>query len=289
MIGNLIRYLYNINVDNIRKRDEAYYFYYQDRIYIFKDYQNNPNQLQDIIHFTEKIGFFHSIVVNRDRKLISTYNGHNYILMRVNFWTNRYIISDDILKFRDINLFYERKSNFSWIKRWINKIEQVYFYLQDKTNDFAIEDLAYFNYFLNLAEVAILFFNNYVKEEYIPITIAHQRINCLNDLYAFYSLDNLILDNYNRDLGGYIKSFIYSNREIDYDVLQRIKSSGPVDDLLIVRILFPSYFFDIFDEYVINRETKDNLKMLGNIDVYDKKLRAVIDFLTKEKEFNQLL
>ena len=67
-------------------------------------------------------------------------------------------------------------------------------------------------------------------------------------ILVFGFLRNLVIDHYTRDVGEYIKSYIYNNDGGDF--AKYIKNMTYDDRcLLLSRILFPSYFFDLFDMF----------------------------------------
>lgn len=251
MITNLINYLYNIKIDYIRQINNGYIFFYDNNFYIFKEFSGDKVYFEKIINFSNKDDFnYHVVIKNKDNSFISFYQGISYILMRVKFNGNRRVLINDL--FHNINIFYIiKKDDFFWKKLWSSKIDQVEQYVFNNINQFNIYVISVINYFLSLAELAINIYTN-IDINYIKLSLCHRRMSHNMDLYEYFCVDDLVLDHYTRDVGEYIKSYIYSI-DNNVELLKEYINGMSFEDrsLLLARILFPSYFFDLFDEYVL--------------------------------------
>ena len=284
LITNLISFLYNIKVEYIRKRNNSYVFFYNNKFYIFKECYLTNEYLLYINYFIDNRNFlFHTLVKNKQNKFLSSYADKSYILMQVNINVNRFLFINDILELGKYNITYVKKDVFNWVNLWKNKIDQVEYFLSYNYKKINILTLSIINYYIGLAELAIYFFINNVRTEYIPLTLCHRRIKSNFDLYEYYSVDDLVLDHFTRDIGEYIKYNIYSNKKVDFSNYNIIKTLDVNDkNLLISRLLFPSYFFDLFDEYILNDRNFDDFdKYFIYIDCYEDNLNAFISFLSK--------
>ena len=101
--------------------------------------------------------------------------------------------------------------------------------------------------------------------------------NC--DLYSYYDASNIIIDHYTRDIGEYIKDLIiknkFNNKVINFSVFSYLDRI-----LLISRIIFPSYFFDLFDKFILEKKDFNNLdKYIINIDKYDEAILSILNFI----------
>ena len=197
--------------------------------------------------------------------------------------TNRKLFIEDIYKLYDFNFKYVKREDFNWILLWKNKIDQVEYFVISNYKKLDIYTLAIINYYICLAELAVNFFNNNVNYEYITLTLCHKRIRSNYDLYEYYSVTDLILDHFTRDIGEYVKNDIYNDRRIDVSSYKLVKELNFNDiNMVIARVLFPSYFFDLFDDFILNdREFNGFAKYFINIDVYESNLRDFVHFLAK--------
>jgi hypothetical protein len=190
---------------------------------------------------------------------------------------------DDIFNLSKYNFLYISKNRFNWVGLWKYKVDQVEGFVNSNRDKIGISTLSIINYFIAVSEIAINCFNLNVLTEVIPLTLCHNRILYNSDLYEYYNVTNLVFDHYTRDIGEYIKNYIFSNKKIDLSIYKSIKELNYNEKwMLISRLLFPSYFFDIFDSFVLNN--KDFLefdKYFVNISLYEDNLREVINYLIK--------
>jgi len=281
MITNLIYFLYNIKVDYIRKNLDNYIFFYNNNFYIFKECFFDEKYLNSFYSYINNT-YFHDVVRNKNNKLVSNYNNHFYILMRVKFNINRILMIDDILNLKYLSVFNVLKKNFNWSRLWKSKIDQIEYILNN--NNFNIHILSIINYYIGLAELSVSVLEKNIDDnEVIPLTICHKRVKCNWDLYEFYSVDNLHFDHFCRDLAEYVKCDIYSSKKIDINKYKSLKKLDKIEKILFLsRILFPTYFFDIFDYFILNK--KDFFEFENYFiyfDIYESNLRDLISFIIK--------
>ena len=274
MITNIIYYLYNIKVDFLRYINDKYVFYYNNDIYLFKEVFVLEEYLQFIIRNND---LFHTVVKGKNNQYIMVYKDKRYILMKVKIRENRFVLFNDFYKMKNYIVYSVYFSNFSWLELWKRKIDQIEDYVSHHSLDIYV--LSIINYFVGLGELSIKILNSLNEKEKIPLSYAHKRMNFNCDLYSYYDVSNIIIDHYTRDIGEYIKDLIINNKFNikvinfnDFNYLDRV--------LLISRIVFPSYFFDLFDQFVLEKRNFNDLdKYIIDIDKYDEAILSVLEFL----------
>ncbi len=283
MITNLISFLYNIKVEIIRRHNDDYIFYYNKHFYIFMKCYEKEEKIRYIYNYINNNNLYHTIVKNRHNKYVSNYNGENYILMMIKFNINRRLLLEDINNSTNNYISYIKKINFNWGSLWKQKIDQVEFFVKAGSVDFDILTLSIINYYLMLGEIAIIFYDYIDIEDYLPLSLCHNRIKKEADLYDYFSITNLLLDHKTRDMGEYIKNYVYSNKNIDIsDFLIINQLSFNEKYMLVSRIIFPSYFFDVFDDFIINNKNFNNFyKNFIDIETYNDNLKTIINFIIK--------
>lgn len=282
MITNLIYYLYNIKIDYIRKTRYGYIFSYNNSFYIFKEYNGDKNNLLYVVNLCNKFNLlFHEIVLGNKKELITKYQDKTYILMKIKFNTNRKLLISDLMNSHHI-VTYVSKKDFFWKGLWIKKIDQVETYLYSNMDKFNIYTIFIINYFLSLAEQALNIYNN-SNFNLIGLSLCHRRVEYDFDLYEYYSIDNLIIDHYTRDLGEYIKSYIYNKDS--RELLSYLNSIPDNDkDLLLARILFPSYFFDVFDRYILENKSFNDFEVnFLYLDELNNNLNEILKNIQKKR------
>lgn len=279
MVTNLIYYLYDIRVDVVRKSKDKYIFYYDNKYYIFKEIYDEDKIYRNLSYIDS--GYFYEIIKNKSNNFVSNYNNRLYILLCVNKIENRNINVNDLL---NKNIIYNIPFNkFLWISLWKNKIDQVEYIINSNRNKFNIYTLSIINYYIELSEIALYYLiSNVDNKQIISISFCHERINNFFDLYDLYDVSELIFDNYTRDIAEYIKYEII-NGSFDVRKYLFINDLNNVDrGLLFSRVLFPSYFYDIFDDFVLN--DKDFIsfdKNFININKNEKCIRDLFGIISK--------
>lgn len=278
MVTNLIFFLYGIKIDYIRQRENEYIFFFNNDFYVFKECFDTEEKLIFLNKFILTNNRFHSLIKNRYSRFLSSFNNSFYILMKVRIRTNRFVVLDDVLE-NNLILSTIDARDLNWTRLWKDKVDQVELYI-NKVN-LEINNLAIINYFLNLSDLAINYFNEHIRRDLVPLTLCHKRMSVNLDLYGYYSVVDVVFDHYMRDVAEFIKCDIYSDKMLDINKYKSIEGSRDIH-LLISRLLFPTYFFDIFDDYVLNNKSFDNFyKHFLNLELFEQNLFLVIDFLQK--------
>jgi len=247
---SLIEYYYNIYISEIRLIEGIYHFIYNDAEYIFEKVNEDELEVKlDFIQYLQsKNKTFHTVIRNKKQELL-TFDGENYnILLKVNLKNNRTINLNDIMQC-SIQVSEDIDTN-KWKKLWEEKIDNFEYYInyiQDKKE----EDSEFYDYFIGLGEAAISYIEllDKRKTNYMDIqVITHKRINTKYTLYDLYNPLNIVIDHYTRDVAEYLKSAFFNNEKINIEnIISNLKMSEYASMLLISRMLFPTFFFDIYE------------------------------------------
>jgi hypothetical protein len=120
------------------------------------------------------------------------------------------------------------------------------------------------DYYIGLAENAI----SYVKQIELesrsndtlaPITVSHKRVYNYT-LFDLYNPINLVIDYKIRDISEYIKMSFFNGLDVwkDIESIFSLYKFSPYSlRLLYGRLLFPSYYFDIYEE-IIEKDLNEN-------------------------------
>ena len=241
MINN-IKYYYGIIANDIVQKDDDYYF---DN-YVLKLFYKELNiELYNYL-LTNKI-YVHKIIYNRNNEYITYINDKPYILfyMQKNDKINLSFLSN-------YNIVFNHKNNTNWAILWSVKVD---YYEKNYNNikDNIIKES--FNYFIGMAENAILLFKKINISN--NICLCHERFSNNDD---FYNPLNLIIDYKVRDYAEYIKNEFYNHNKYYYDYIKRIIYKYNYNDVMLffIRMLFPSTFFDEYDNYIKQEKVNYN-------------------------------
>lgn len=273
---NVINYYYNFDIYNLRKIKDNYFLNFKNNLYLFwkVDYKIDISYVQDLLKSIQFIPEFHTIILNRDNQIL-TFDGNDYyVLLKINIKYNKIVSIDDLLKLNSVNVLSKqigKFSKFNWIELWSKKIDYLEYYMDTKDNiDDNIKSI--FNYFIGLGENAI----NYIKKTFEDeratesdnLTLCHNRITTNYTLYDLYNPLNIIVDHISRDVAEYLKSLFYTRKynlhKIE-SIIKKANLSNFGSRLLLGRIIFPTFFFDLLDDYEINNFSSDEI-----IDVYNR-------------------
>ena len=302
-MNNFIEYFYGIKIDKVIYNSKYYSFIYNGYIYRLYVYENGYNNVK-FMYETDKrlIGntLMSEIIVNQNNEVLSNYNGISYILIKVFANINKSISLEEI-SFLSKSLYME-KVNINWAVLWSNKID----YLEDLINENGkkyplIVDS--FNYFVGMAENAISYFNSIVLDNNYKYVLSHKIIRWSDTVEALYNPINITFDYKVRDISEYIKNSFFNNNYNIYNELSNYLRKNYLSlmevKLLISRLLYPSFYFDMYEDILIdNKEEKIILDVISKLDEYEDYLSKVIDFfkvnydvyeiewLKKRKDFN---
>ena len=235
---NTIKYYYNLNIDDIKQIDTDYYF----NEYILKYYYRNIDiELYNYLVLNNI--YVHEIVYNKNNDYITIINNKPYILLKIKKYDQ---IDLSILEKNNLPINYKKIPD--WASLWSIKIDYYENNIQNIKDDILKES---FQYFIGMTENAILLFKNLNKNN--ELYISHLRFN--NDI-EFYSPLNIIVDYKMRDYAEYIKKEFYDKGKYYYEYIDRIINYDNYNNvmLFLIRMLFPTSFFDAYDNYLKNEK-----------------------------------
>lgn len=267
-MNNAILFFYNINIQEIKKINNNYYFTYINNNYTIYPYNRDLKELEEIYNLNNEllsqglIGY--EIILTKDRQIIFIHENKPYILMKIPNIKNKIITYEDIINF---NFYIDQKKyknidKSSWSNNWSKKIDFINYQFKQVKNKYKKINNS-IDYFIGLWENAISYANNnkIIKEK----TIAHRRLNTKTDLLEYLNPLNLIIDYKERDIGEYIKSYIMTKNYSNEIIYQKIKNTGEINIiLLITRLLFPSYYFDIYEDIILKQKEETELEEIIN-------------------------
>ncbi len=291
---NTINYYYNLNPNKISKIFDYYYFYLDNELYFFIIYKNKPDDIKAIYNFNQELInnniMMNEIINNKNNTIITIVNRTPYILVKVQVNINKNVSLSEINYLSNIKASYpDNLMRSNWANLWSNKIDYLeYLNEQNKKKHPLIRNS--FNYFVGMAENAISYINNtlaQLKPESDDIgVISHDSLSIDDTIYSLYNPLNIIIDHKSRDVSEYIKmSFFRDNYhifdELD-DYFKHNHYSFYAINLLIARIMYPSFYFKVYDD-IMNKKVNESeiLKITSRIDEYEEYLRDIFNYLHK--------
>ena len=251
---NIIEFYYNIRIDEIHNKDDYYFFVLNKNHYIFKPYFDDIDKTLDIYKLNRLLSErtnIDNIILNRYGNPITKVNNSFYVLILSNN-RNNFTLADisNMANVSDINnqpLNKLERNN--WEILWANKIDYFEMQVHENAKKYPLIRES-FDYFIGLSENAISYLVN-TKREVSP-TIYDMKVishNSLNN--SLYDPSNIILDHKARDVAEYIKMSFFNNNLNIFKELEEYFHYNYYSiygiRVLFARILYPSFYFDLYD------------------------------------------
>ena len=270
---SIINYFYNLIPENLKERYGGFLFTVNEDRYLLCQIITSIESVNKIYNLLiqNKIGNF-IIINNKNNEMVSTKEGIEYILYKVR------CEADETLNFNEtINI--RIPANNIWSKIWSERIDYYEIQINELAqNKWIIKNSVY--YYIGLAENAIAIANKYEKflNEH-DYAIQHYRMNVPVKKGEYFNPNNMLIDISVRDIAEYIKSAFFNNSK-ETDMYINYILSLPLDEklanLLFARLLYPSYYFDLFDEIILNeREENEILDIIKDNQKFERFLREL--------------
>lgn len=298
-----LKYFYDIYIDNIYKKDNKYYFYKDNSLFcVVKNYRL-PEELKDILEICYEMQNrfpVSQIVFNKFGQISSDYDNNNYILLKINTSMSSDITINDIIKINNSLFLNKDKKELyrnNWAKLWESKVDYFEYQIKELGRNKKVI-LNSFSYYIGLAENAISIANIcelYNKDNMNEkVVLSHRRINYPCMEYEFYNPLEYIFDIQVRDVSGYLKSmFFYTDKNHTIKELKNYLLSTRLSNyeanMLYARLLYPTYYFDIYEKVIEDlKEESELLDIINKVDEYELFLKEAYFELSRMYKIEQI-
>ena len=298
-----LKYFYDIYIDNLYKKDNKYYFYKDNSLFcVVKNYRL-PEELKDILEICYEMQNrfpVSQIVFNKFGQISSDYDNNNYILLKINTSMSSDITINDIIKINNSLFLNKDKKELyrnNWAKLWESKVDYFEYQIKELGRNKKII-LNSFSYYIGLAENAISIANIcelYNKDNMNEkVVLSHRRINYPCMEYEFYNPLEYIFDIQVRDVSEYLKSmFFYTDRNHTIKELKNYLLSTRLSNyeanMLYARLLYPTYYFDIYEKVIEDlKEESELLDIINKVDEYELFLKEAYFELSRMYKIEQI-
>ena len=283
-----LEYYYNLDIDNLEELDGKYHFKIENQDFFFVFYNRGLEELEDIIGVCNEMFLkginVHEVIRNRDNSFLTKVNEYNYILFKVNNLSEEYDIFDMVNISNKLVLNNNKSSLYrnNWSSLWSDKID----FFEYQVRELGVEKnvvKSSFSYYVGLAENAISYVNNAILKyggvSSGRIVLSHRRVFYPNYKLNYMNPLSFVFDLEVRDVAEYLKSMFFK-KDIEY-CLDELKSYLSIRKLNIyeyhmfyARLLYPSYYFDVYDS-VMNKNVNEEelIKIVKRSNDYEKFLK----------------
>ena len=292
-MNNFVDYFYKINVKKVVYHDKYYSFIHNGYIYKLYPIDSNIN-VNSLVNMNKKLlghTLVSEIIMNKDGNYTSNYNNQCYILIKIYVNINKKISLEEINYLA--NSLYTQELNIDWGLLWSRKID----YLEDLINENGkrypiIVDS--FNYFVGMAENAISYYNNIVIPSNYKYVISHKNIRFNDSVEVLYNPLNIIFDYRTRDISEYIKNAFFLNNKNIFNELNNYLKINPLSltdvKLLIARLLYPSFYFEMYEDILIdNKNEKIITQVVDKLPEYEKYLATIINYFKRWYDIPEII
>ena len=297
-----LKYFYNIYVEKVQKNNNNYYFYYNKNLYYILKCNRTIKELEEIFVKSKELYNLgipvSEIIINMQGQILTKYEEDNYFFLKI--IANRSVDYNinDIINFQNrLNLTKDKLELYrnNWGLLWEEKVD----YFEYQIKELGINKpiiLNSFSYFIGLAENAISIANiwNLNSKNSNNVVLSHKRIKYPNLEVDFLNPLTFIFDLSIRDISEYFKSmFFYTDEKKTFNELKtwlyRTTLSDYEANMLYARLLYPSYYFDIYEKVIEDKINEEELiDIINKVNDYENFLKDVYYELSKKNKIEKV-
>lgn len=257
---NILNYYYKIIIDDSNINENGY-FSYNNHLFCLYQYKRNINEIE-ALDYLNKLMLSRKISVNKIIKnvfnqVLTYYNNVSYVLVMINYEYRVDANFKYILSFPEHELDILKRNN--WGKLWSIKVDYIEYQISHINNSYPILNSSVY-YYIGLAENAISYFNM-LDLSNVSLYISHRRINEEN----IYNPLELIIDVKVRDIAEYIK-YNFFNNDMTINAIKEYLNDLSLENidylLLYIRMIYPSYYFDLYEEIINNQKEEKEINRI---------------------------
>jgi spore coat protein YutH len=270
-------------------------FSYNEELYCFtifdRPIEDAPYLYQLNLEMIRRGSLVHEIILNRDKNAITMVNDIPYILMRIYINMDKKIDLSEMIYITVSNSGIKPNNMLDrsdWSKLWASKIDYFEYQISQVGKKYPII-CEYLGYYIGLAENALMYVKDTIKEvsksPYDNLTISHRRIRLNDTAFDIYNPLSFVIDYQIRDLAEYIKSVFFSGEDV-WKVIDEYFRNYDLSifdrRLLYARLVYPSYFFDAYDDVMDEKVKEESIMPIVYKSVsYEDFLREFYIYINK--------
>ena len=291
-----INYFYNLYPPLLNKENDNYVFFVGNEKYYLTPYSRELSEIKDLVELNKRMissnSLVHEIIINKFNEPISVISNENYVLLRVYVNDIKKIDINDIIYMLNENVDLSGLKSLlrtNWVSLWSSKVDYIEYQMGHLIKKYPFLNNT-IDYYLGLCENAITYIKNLkmFSDYKIPIGISHKRIIKDATLFDLYNPLNLIIDYKVRNIAEYLKDAFFKDEDVNY-ILNIVFKNFWFDklnlSLLVARLLYPSYYFDLFEE-IIDKELDENI--VFSLTKKSSKYEEFIDLIIKNCNLQNL-
>lgn len=291
----LLEEYYNITDVLIDENEKDIHFLFREKDFMLVPCLRSDEEIQELVALNQELinkGLPTSrFVINNRNSFVSVFKEKKYVLLELMSSKNQEYNVLDMISLSDKLVVSGKKSILyrnPWAELWSSKVDYFEYQIGQLGKDKHVI-LNSFSYYVGLAENAIAYVNNttkkYKKSVNEKVTLQRKRVGFPNLQMDYFNPLNYIIDVEVRDIASYFKSLFFASYEdlfIEVNAyLKRRKLDIYGYQLLYARLLYPSFYFDIYEK-VIEQEEEESalLPIINKVDDYELFLKDMYFLLS---------
>lgn len=278
----ILKYYYDIEKEATYNKNGNIYIRSKMQDYIIKEIEDEYyiECISELIERNNIKSKFYEIVKTKYNKNYVENQNKKYVLLKVMNNYSQNILADKI-EVRIDNNKYKYINRNNWYFLWSNKNDNI----QNIIKKIKIPMNEIFDYFIGMAENAILYYNLSNLDEKKDLYISKKRIDIENNNNPL----NIIIDRRERDVAEIIKYqyFNCENYESKLNIFVELSTKENLSlELIFSRILYPTIYFDILESD--NKQLLKQKKLLNKLLNYEKFLKQIYKKLSEHKMIKKI-
>ncbi|MCI8548672.1 MAG: hypothetical protein HFJ38_07310 [Bacilli bacterium] len=285
---NFLEYYYNFTHITVHETNGTYSFYFNHSRYLFVSTFRNIEEINTIYKIGNVLDKYHQIVLNRNHSCVTLFNNRPFVLLRL-------VSEVGILNYMD---FMKRDLNMTsamqlllrsdWAHLIEKKIDYIEYQRQHFNKKYFILDSS-LDYYIGMSENAISYIHHTIdsdqKNQLDRLVVSHRRI-LDNSRLSFYNPLDIIIDHPVRDICGYLK-YLFVKDVYNMNTLTQLFNSIHLSSygyrLLFGRMLYPSFYFDLYEKIVNEKEREEQIVVIiKRQKEYENYLSTIYNLINKK-------
>lgn len=296
---NILDYYYHFAHISLHYSNGVYSFWKDNSFYLFKEVKRPIEEVRQIYQLlSRQPSSYHKIILNKDGELFTLVSGKFYVLLQVIKRDTNKISLEQFLSPEVVSVDHKSYSTLyrtNWAELWSQKVDYFEYQMRHIEKKYPLLASSIF-YYIGLAENAIGYAEDATLHERRGLqdreTISHIRMYFSVSIMDFYDPFSIILDHPARDVAGYLKSVFFEEEYLEEDIenfLVRLSFSKYGYRLLLSRLLYPSYYFDLYEQIILGmKDEKEIKKIIGKSEAYRSYLKMIYTSINKIVEIPKI-
>ena len=262
-------------------------FDYNGDTYFFSPLYRTEREIYEIFRIVANNQEYDQIVENIYKHLVTVVYQKKYILTkksRVKKNVFMHLIDNHYININNLEIDHS-----NWVYLWEKKIDNIEYQMSHIENKYPLLNSS-IDYYIGMAENAILYIKTSlgISQNINKKTISHIRF--LDDNYN--NPQNIVIDYKSRDIAEYLK-YAFFKEKYSYDEINLLLNKIYLDEIAIRliygRLLFPTFYFDLYDKIINNQaDEKEILRVINKNVEYEDYLENIYNLLNSKKKIPKI-